>query len=313
MSSKKYRANFLIVWGRIIAHAGQNMWRNASLALVTITILVLSLISVNALLAVRAATTAAVTAVNKQVDLSLFFEPAAPEKTITDIVAYLQAVPNVTSVEYTNPDQALAAFRARHANNDEILKSLDVLGENPLGALVVVHAGSAGDYPAIISLVQAQPWNTLIQQRSFEDKTQIASRVELLTSRARTGSIVLAILFSLIAIMIIFNTVRVAIYTQRDEIAIKKLVGATNGFIRAPFFVEGFVYVVIACAVVIGLLAATARVVDPFLGPLFSDGGFSLHTLFFAAPYELLVAETIIVLLLTWITSAFAMRRYLRT
>lgn len=311
MSSK---VSFFTVFGRVTRYALQNMWRNFGLALITVSILVLALISVNALIAVHALTGAAIKAVEKQVDISVFFTPGAKVEQIDAVKEYVGKFSEVQKLDYIDADQALADFRSRHVDNPEITKSLDVLDTNPLGSILIIRTKDTSGYRHILdSLAAQEQYAPFIQKRSFENRAKIVDRVQLVTSRIATFSLVLAALFALIAVLIVFNTVRVAIYTQREEISIKKLVGATNGFVRAPFFIEGFIYVALSVGITAGLIIASARVVDPFLGPLFTDGGFSMRELFFAQWYNSFGFEFVALLMLTWITSIIAMRKYLRT
>ncbi len=313
MSFNNHRASFFIVVGRVFRYAFQNILRNFGLAIITISILVLSLISVNTLLAVKSLTAAAVHAIEKQVDISVFFVPEATEKQVDEVRAYMAQFNSVTTVDVISREDALAAFKARHADNPEILKSLAVLETNPLGAIVVVHTKDAKDYKVILDSFEKQTqFNSIVQRRSFEDRGKIVERVEFLTARAQDGALGLAALFALIAVLIVFNAIRVAIYTQREEISIKKLVGATNGFIRAPFFIEGFVYVSVSVGIVAGIMHIATRYIDPFLGPLFSGGGFSLHATFFQNSGQLFGIELVALLAITWMTSVIAMRKYLQ-
>lgn len=288
------------------------MARNAGLAFITMTILSLALVSVNALFGLRALTSAAIRAVEQQVDVSIFFNPRATPDQIEKVKTYVYQVAAVSRTDYMSPEQALAAFRERHAGDPDIVKSLDVLEGNPLGAILVVRTKDTADYKKILTALAADEFKTVIQKRSFEDRSKIVENVQLLTSRLERLSAGLAGIFAIIAILIIFNAIRVAIYTQREEISIKKLVGATNGFIRAPFLIEAFVYVVVSIGVTALLIALATRVIDPYLGPLISGGGFSLWGTFFDLWYVVFGAQLVIVLSVAWLTAALAMRKYLR-
>lgn len=283
------------------------------MAFITITILTLALVSVNTLLGLRGLTAAAIKAVEQQVDVSVFFTPSATEAQIEQVKNYIYEVAAVNSSDYINPDQALAAFRERHSTDTDIVKSLDVLETNPLGAILIVRTKETGDYKKILTALSSDNFKTIIQKRSFEDRGKIVENVQLLTSRLAQFSIGLAMLFACIAILIIFNAIRVAIYTQREEISIKKLVGATNGFIRAPFLIEATIYVAIAVGVTALIIASMTRLIDPLLGPLFAQDGFSLYNVFFQHGALTFVIEFAIVLLVAWLTATLAMRKYLRT
>ncbi len=311
--SFNHRVSFFIVFGRVIKYAVQNIIRNIGLAFITITILTLALVSVNTLIGLRGLASAAISAVEQQVDVSIFFTPTATDKQIEQVKNYVYDVAAVNKTDYVSPADALAAFRVRHTDDTDILKSLDVLEQNPLGAILIVRTKDTNDYKKILTALSSDNFKSIIQKRSFEDRGKIVENVQLVTSRLERFSIGLAALFALIAIIIVFNAIRVAIYTQREEISIKKLVGATNGFIRAPFLIEAFIYVSVSIAATSFVIMFMTRVLDPYLGPLFADNGFSLYGIFFNRGPLMFAIEFVIVLLLAWLTAAFAMRKYLRT
>lgn len=306
------RVSWVIVMGRVVRYAFQNMWRNFGLAVITITILTLALVSVNALYGLRALAGAAITAVERQVDVSVFFSPRATAEQIEQVKSYIYEVAPISNSDYVSPEQALDAFRERHAGDDDIVRSLDVLEENPLGAILIVRTKDTADYKKILTALSADEFSGVIQKRSFEDRGKIVENVQLLTSRLERFSLGLAVLFACIAVLIIFNAIRIAIYTQREEITIKKLVGATNGFIRAPFLIEAFLYVAISLGATAALVSVAVRVVDPYLGPLFVGGGFSLYETFFGEWLVIFGSQFAVVLGVAWMTAAIAMRKYLR-
>lgn len=313
MSSSNITFHPFVVCGRIVRHALHGIARNIGISIITITIMVLALVSVNALLAVRALTTAAVAAIGEQVDLTFYFTRSATQEQIDGVKLYVTKFPEVASLELVDRARALELFRARHASNPAVLKSLELLPDNPFGAYLVVRARDTGKYDRIVRSIEAQPWQSFIQRRSFADRARVIERINGVTARTQQFSLWLSALFIGIAVLIIFNAVRMAIYTQREEISIKKLVGATNGFIRAPFFIEGTLYVLLAFTVVIALVYSAARYIDPLLGTLFVHNGFTLQRYFFSPWYTLLTGELCAALVITWMTAAFAMRRYLRT
>lgn len=307
------KVSFFIVFARAIKYALQNIVRNLGMAFITVTILTLALVSVNTLLGLRGLTAAAIKAVEQQVDVSVFFTPSATDAQIEQVKNYIYEVAAVSKSDYISPAQALAAFRERHSTDTDIVKSLDVLETNPLGAILIVRTKDTADYKKILTALASDNFKSIIQKRSFEDRGKIVENVELLTSRLAQFSLGLALLFACIAILIIFNAIRVAIYTQREEISIKKLVGATNGFIRAPFLIEATIYVALAIGATAFIIAFMTRVIDPFLGPLFAQDGFSLYNIFFKDGALVFAVEFAIVLLVAWITATLAMRKYLRT
>jgi cell division transport system permease protein len=123
--------------------------------------------------------------------------------------------------------------------------------------------------------------------------------------------VALSAFFALISFIIIFNTIRVAIYTQRIEISIKKLVGATNWFIRGPYLVVALVFSIISTGLSALTVVYAVRAVDPHIGLMFQNQGFLTEYLF-SHIILLFGVQFAAVLFLTIVSSLFAMRKHLR-
>ena len=118
-------------------------------------------------------------------------------------------------------------------------------------------------------------------------------------------------LFGVIAFLIIFNTIRVAIFTQRVEITIKKLVGATNWFIRSPYIIESFIFTAISVAITYFLMRFAAGLIDPYVAVVFKKDW--LLTNYISSNIMMLVgSQFVVVLLLTVFSSFLAMRKHLK-
>ncbi len=154
-------------------------------------------------------------------------------------------MPEVALATYTSRDQALQEFRARHADDQLTLQALDQLGENPLGASLAVKATDPSKYAAIVNYLSDDskvPGSSSIIERVnyYQNKTVIDRLTQAIKTTHEAG-IAIALLFAIASIIITFATVRLAIYSARDEIAVMRLVGASNWFIRGPFIVSGII------------------------------------------------------------------------
>ncbi len=287
------------------------MWRNASLSLMTVLILVLMLLSVNTLVVIRVLTEEATAKVKDQIDVSIYFNRDANEKDVEEIRTYVQSFPEVTDVSFFSRDQVLAQFREEHKDNSEIIASLDELGENPLGPTMVVKTREPSDYEKIITALNVPEYEPIIEAKTFDDTERAIERIHTITTQVEQFSLLLSGLFAVIAFLIIFNTIRVAIYTQRTEISIKKLVGATNWFVRGPYVIESFIFSLVSTGITYGLMFLSARFLDRYIAVVFDTQGF-LTNYFQSNIVWLFGAEFLAVLLLTVLSSTMAMRRYLR-
>lgn len=296
---------------RILKFAFQDLWRNISLSFMTVFILVLMLLSVNTLWALEVLTTQAVEAVKKQIDVSIYFVPQATEKNVTEIQNYVQMFPEVVSVQVQSKEDVLTAFREQHKLQKEALDALDELGANPFGPTMVIKTREPQDYKKIIEALDVPEYETIIEAKSFDNHEDAITRLQNITNRIERIGFGLTILFALISFLIIFNTIRVAIVTQRVEISIKRLVGASNWFIRGPYLVESVVFTVLSIACTIGLVYLGLRWLDPYLAVVLPNG-FSLTNYFYSNMLVLFGVQALAVLMLTGLSSALAMRRQLK-
>ena len=111
--------------------------------------------------------------------------------------------------------------------------------------------------------------------------------------------------------IIIFNTIRVAIYTQRIEITIKKLVGATNWFVRGPYIIESLVFSIFSVLITAGLVYLAISFLDPYIAVVFRQTGV-LREYYSANLWLLTLGQLGGVVALTVLSSLLAMRKYLR-
>ncbi|PIR73984.1 MAG: hypothetical protein COU35_05015 [Candidatus Magasanikbacteria bacterium CG10_big_fil_rev_8_21_14_0_10_47_10] len=297
---------------RIIKFALQDIARNISLSFMTVLILVLMLLSVNTLLIVRAMTRQAVVTVKDQIDVSVYFNHQVNEEQVQEVRSYVDSFPEVTDVEYYDRDAVLEEFRVTHKDNPEIIASLDELGENPLGPTMVIKTREPQDYQKIITALSIPEYASIIEAKTFADTEKAIEKIDTITRQLEQAVLVLSAFFVVIAFFVIFNTIRVAIYTQRREIAIKKLVGATNWFVRGPYLIQALIFTTISVAVIGVVLYGGLAFLDKYIDVIFSTQSF-LTNYFSSNILAIAGAEFGGVLLLTLSTTGLAMRSYLRT
>jgi len=287
------------------------MVRNLGLSFMTMFILVLMLLSVNTLLALDITTGEAVKLVKNEVNISIYLSPLASEKQIDDLKKTINSFPKVTELSVTGRAEVLAAFKLRHQGSKEVLQALDELGGNPFGPTLVVKTNEPEDYKEIMQVLNTPEYNEIIEGKSFDEHEDAIEKIENITKRVEKIGWALSVLFAIISFLIIFNTIRVAIQTQRVEISIKRLVGANNWFIRGPYLVESVVFTVVSVAATIALVFTAFRWVDPYLAVVFPNG-FALTNYFQSNMLYLFGIQLGAVLLLTVISSSLAMRRQLK-
>lgn len=296
---------------RISKFAFQDMVRNAGLSFMTVFILVLMLLSVNTFFIIRHITGTATTSVRDQIDLSVYFRADAGPKEIDEVKTFIDTFPSVTETTFQDKEAVLAQFREVHKDNPNILASLEELEGNPFGPTLIVKTKTPADYRVLITALSIPEYEKVIESKTFADTEKAIQIIDLVTKNIERFTVFLMIFFGLIAFSIIFNTIRVGIYTQRTEISIKKLVGATNWFVRGPYVVESLFFSVVSVVIAYAIVLLFASAADPYMAvffqkPSFLTDYFLLHILVFAGGQFLAVA------VLSICTSALAMRQHLR-
>jgi len=296
---------------RAIKFAFQDIFRNFSLSFMTVLILVLMLLSVNTLIIIRTLTIEATQLVKNQVDVSVFFVNDATSEQIREVREYVGSFPEVTDITYKTEEQVLEEFKSQYVDNKEISESLSELGENPLGPMMVLKTREPKDYQKVITALSVPEYEHIIEAKTFADTEKAIQRIDVITQQVETFSLVVTGLFAFIAFLIIFNTIRVAIYTQRVEISIKKLVGATNWFIRSPYVIEAFIFTLLSVAVTAVLVRVALDLIDPYIRVIFGRSGI-LTAYFYSNILTLAGIQIAAVLFLTVCSSMLAMRKYLK-
>jgi len=297
---------------RICKFAFQNFWRNFWLSIITVSMLVLTLLTVNVLVVLNVVTETAIAAVEEKVDISVYFEPDTSLEIVEGAQGYLNGLPQVQDAMLITSDEAYARFVDRHSDDAEILGSLEEVDGNPFGPSLVVKARSPKDFDFILESLDNPQFRDYIEKKEFDDYEEIIASINRVTDHVRWFGLALSGVFLLFVIMIVFNTVRVAIFIHREEISIMRLVGASSFFIRAPFFVEAGVFSLLATAITVIMLYPILGVLEPRFDTFFDPMSSNLLGYFNENFLLIFGAQVIGLLLINVVASSMAMRRYLK-
>ena len=310
---------FMSLWvdtKRIVRSGFVSFWRNSFVSLAAIIVMIITLFVVGALIFVNAMLSAALTSIQEKVDINVYFTTDAEESDIFAIRRQIETLPEVAKVTYISRDEALVRFRARHADDQLTLQALAELGENPLGASLVVRAKEPSQYEGIAQFLSEEQNALSADGRSiidtinyFQNRDAINTLASIITSAEKFGLFVTVILI-IASILITFTTIRLAIYTARDEITVMRLVGASNAYIRGPFVFEGVLYGCIAGIITMILFYPIALTAGPRTRAFFGDiDMFAYYTQNFGILFLILVGSG---MLLGAVSSYLAVKRYLR-
>ncbi|MFH0988023.1 MAG: permease-like cell division protein FtsX, partial [Parcubacteria group bacterium] len=186
--------------------------------------------------------------IRDKVDINVYFVNSASEQDILAMKKNLEQLPEVAPpVIYVSREEALEAFRTRHQNDEFTIQALDELGENPLGATLNIKAKDPSQYETIAQFLQNKSTlssggaSIIDKVNYYQNKEAIDRLTQIINSANRLG-LVLTVFLIIISVLITFNTLRLVIYMSRDEISVMRLVGASQAYIRGPFFIDGAIY-----------------------------------------------------------------------
>ena len=303
---------FLVSSSRVLRFAFQNFYRNFWLSLVTITIIVLTLFSLTSLIVLNAAANQAIATIKNKIDISIYFPANTNEEQVRLIRQNISNYETVKQVDYISAEQALIRFSNKHQDDELIQKSLEELNQNPLGPTLTVQANDVSMYPAILDQLKKDKVDELVEQIDYDDHKLVIGKLEDISKKVKTFGLTISGFFALIALLVVFNTIRIGIYTQRSEIGIMKLVGASNWFIRMPFLLESIFYALTGCIIFWILFYILAGILQPVFYNFFIDINFNLMSYLSSHLLYIFGFELIIIIFLNVMSSFIAIGRYLR-
>lgn len=297
--------------GRIIKFGLQDVWRNFWLSLATIIILILTLFSVNLLLSLRIIGQAAVSNLKDRVDISIYLKEGISEDKILNLKARLANLNNVREIVYVSQADALEAFRQRHQNNPEILQALQELDKNPLTSSLTIKPTNPDRYDQLVDDLN-QVNDPLIASRNFQDNQELLTKINRITDKINDIAIVISSIFLLIMLLVIFNSVKLAIYSHRQEIVIMKLVGASNFFIKAPFLFSSLIYTLAGVILTAAIFYPFLNILQPYLDTFFFGYNIDLLTYFNHNWWEIIGLQFLGIGTVNLIASYIAVGKYSR-
>jgi cell division transport system permease protein len=235
---------------RVIIQGSYSFYRNMTVSISSIFILVITLSIVTSIILTKAVFLNTLEEVKSKVDISLYLQKETNEESELAIKEKLQTLQAVKEVIFISKEDTLIKFKEDHKNNAETLEALNEIVSNPFGSSFVITAKNTNDYAAIVDTINASDflgkYSDSVDRINYTDIKYSIDRINNLIKWSTEIGYILTIIFISISIMIIYNTTRLAIFNFKDEIHIMKLVGASDTFIKGPFLIEASIYGIIA-------------------------------------------------------------------
>lgn len=298
------------ILSRIFHFGLKNFRRNGWLTTATIAIMVLALIVFLGVILFGVTTSRAAASIQDKIDISVFFNTNASEDQILNIQQSLEALPAVASVNYISRDQALANFKQVHANDQTVSQALAELNGNPLEASLEIKAKNPSQYQQIADYLAAPAIAQYVDTQSYTNNQDIINRLAKIVRYVEGGGLGVVLVLALVAGLVVFNTIQLAIYSNREEIGVMRVVGASNALVRGPFVIEGMLCGAIAAVITLVIVAPILYFLAPYLNVFIP--GLELFKYFYTHIAALLLYELLFGVVIGGLSSFVAVKKYLR-
>jgi cell division transport system permease protein len=297
---------------RIFVASWKHFARNLWIGIATVFVFTIALLSVNVLLGVNAVIEEVVTLLEQKVDVTVTFNADAPEALLSQARFYVVSLPQTAEARLITPAEALEAFKERNKNNPKILDALNELAANPLGAQLVIKAKHPEDYPFLLEAIRNPQYDPFIRSSSFDDHREAIAKIQDAGAQIRLFASALVAIFAFFGLLAAFNAIRVAIYTQREEIAIMRLVGASASYIKLPFVLEGIWMALLSAFLTAIGVWSVIKLLEPRLLAVFDGRDPGLSAFFIQNGFQLVAFQLGGLLVLSALVSWMAVGRYIR-
>jgi cell division transport system permease protein len=300
---------------RMIRSGFIGFWRSAFVSFSAIFVTTVTLVVIGAMMLLNVLLTHVLIQIEDKVDINVYMVTTADESQIFALKEALENLSDVEEVTYTTREEALRLFRERHQGDELTIQALEELGENPLGASLSIRAKETSQYEHIASFLEEQhaletPESPRIDRINYNQNKDMITKLSNIIATVDRVSFIVSIILIIASILIAFNTIRLTIYTSREEISVMRLVGASNMFIRGPFVLQGIMYGLISGIVALLILYPVVLWLGPHTEIFLSFNIFEYFVSNFGRIFFVLVGSGIV---LGVVSSTLAIARYLRT
>lgn len=305
----------MITLNRVIKSGLLNFVRNAWLAIAAIAVMVITLTIVLFSVIANATFTETIRQITDKIDVSVYLNDTVDPRQTEDLIGQVKALENVREVEYISKDEALKRYQQENQDNLDLLLAISQT-DNPLPASLQIKPKDPNNIQQVKDFLEKPEIKELqSEETSYSgDRKEAIDKITNATTFFREAGFVGVIVFAIISMLIIFNTIRMAIFNRREELSIMRLLGASTWYIRGPFVVETVIYGVIAAIVSVTLCSILFNISSSTLGA----SSLGLLDIKYANEYfashfwTILLTQMIIGIFIGATSSIIATRRYLK-
>ena len=304
-----------IVTRRIVKAGAVNFVRNAWLGMAAIAVMVITLTIILFSIIANATFANTVQSITDRIDVSVYLKDSVTSPQRDKLVGQIEQLENVESVQFVSKEEALEAYRKQNAGNTDLLQAISQT-DNPLPASLQIKPRDPNKIESIRSFLEQKEVKELqSDETSYSgDRKAAIDKITSATNFFQRAGVVSVVVFAIISMLIIFNTIQMAIFNRRDELTIMRLLGASTNYIRGPFIVESVLYGVVSgilsLVIIDTIFTITAKTFEAsnlgYLDINYSDQYFSENY------WKFLALQLGVGMLIGAVSSLIATRRYLK-
>lgn len=295
---------------RVLREGVQNFYRDKWLTLATVIIMTLSLYLIGVAVFLGFGVLHVIDSVENRINVSMYFDFTVKEEKILEIKKELEerSIEQIQSVIYVSREQALSDFMEQEGDSKEIQEALDMIGENPLPASLIIVAHDTADYESIDQYLY-QEYDEHIMNTNLEKNKGVIDELQNFIIFIRNGGVVLGAIFAVIAILVTLNTVRMSLYAHRKEFEVMRLVGASNLYVKIPTLVEGILYGFASAVIASIFLVITIFAINPFAKQIIAN--VNIVDFYSNSMIQVILVIILFGIMLGFISSFIAIQKYL--
>ena len=296
---------------RIFNFALIDFYRNKGISVAAVFILTVTTLLFTGLFLVGGASSFLISNIENKIDITAYFYEDALEQDILNVRdQILKISPDIKNAQYVSKENALEEFKQKNESNKVFSKALAELGDNPfLPSLKITTSGSPSLYEQISETLQGDQFSDIIKKVDFAQKRETIEKIFSITMNVNKFGLIIGVSLILVAIVVVFNTMRLIIDRSKEEINTMRTVGASNWFVRGPFVIEGAIFGFVSFIICILITVLSIYLLSPGVSSLMS--GFNLIDYFLANLWLIILIQLGSGVGLGVIFSFIAVRKYL--
>lgn len=260
---------------QIIKFGIKNFFRNGLLSTSPVLVITLTLLVILFSFTATVLLQSGIKQLESKIDINIYFKPDAPKDDVLELKNLILNLPHINKEvsNFMSKEDILVEFKERHESRIDILKSLKFIEDNPFGAVLNIKANNIEEYTKIDEFIKSdniyKKFGNIIEISNFQQNQRAIDRLNELINHIKKIGLILSLSLIFIAMIVTFNTMRLIIYTFKEEIAIMRLVGASKFFARGPFIVEGIIYGIVSAILALFIFWSVIFYISPMIEPIF--------------------------------------------